>query len=585
MSDLGRIEHKKALSLIAKTFFLTLVIVFGPLVACKGQHLLRYQVDDIASLEGELYFSDSLSREVYIQDLLYSLQLEGHPTAFLSSKTFSGDTLDIRLKAGQAFKWLFLRKGNLDDRLALNSGYQESSFRDRPLDFKRLKLLFDVILDKAQDTGYPFAAVRLDSLVLEEGHLEAAINFDPGPYVTFDTLEIIGGSRTKPLYLSRLLRIPPGEPFSQADIDRSLKTLEKIPSVQLVGQPQLSFQNQTAKLLLPINDRRINTLDGIIGILPNEAEDNKLLVTGQFDLSLSNVAGRGRDYHLQWQRLTRHSQNLAVTAKEPMLFGSLIDLQVSFNLLKQDTSFLNRDFKLEFGYSIHPDMSIGFFSRRQAGDLLNIPEENASTIAPDIADFRYNNYGLSLHWNKLDQVIGPREGWLSELEAGIGNKKLLENTALPSSAYEGLDRNSVQYYLTLSVEKHFKLAPSVGSLLRIRGGEMANKNLFLNDLFRLGGLNSIRGFNENFFFAKRYVYANFEPRFYFDNYSYFLLFLDWSRIEDNKGLTDKPFSMGGGVSLETDGGVFSFIYALGKSNTQLMGFNFSKVHFGYTGRF
>src|SRR5690606_18641940 len=114
----------------------------------------------------------------------------------------------------------------------------------------------------------------------------------------------------KPLYLSRLLRIPPGEPFSQADVDRSLQTLQRIPSIQLVGEPQLTFQNQTAKLLLPINDRRINTLDGIIGFLPNEAEDNKLLVTGQFDLSLSNVAGRGRDYRLKWQRLTRHSQNL-----------------------------------------------------------------------------------------------------------------------------------------------------------------------------------------------------------------------------------------------------------------------------------
>lgn len=571
--------------MIAKTFFLTLVIVFGLLVVCHGQHLLRYQLDDIASLEGEIYFSDSLSREVYIQDLLYSLQLEGHPTAFLRSKTFNGDTLDIRLTAGQPLKWLFLRKGNLDDRLALNAGYQGSSFRDRPLDFKKLKLLFDGILDKAQDTGYPFAAVRLDSLVLEEGHLAAAINFDPGPYISFDTLGIIGDSRTKPLYLSRLLRIPPGERFSQADIDRSLKTLEKIPSVQLVGQPQLTFQNQTAKLLLPINDRRINTLDGIIGILPNEAEGNKLLVTGQFDLSLSNVAGRGRDYYLQWQRLTRHSQNLAVAAKEPMLFGSLIDLQVSFKLLKEDTSFLNRDFKLELGYNIHPDMAIGFFSRRQAGDLLNVPETSPSTSTPDIADFRYNNYGLNLRWDKLDQVVGPREGWLSELEAGIGNKKLLENTALPSSAYEGLDRNAVQYYMTLSVEKHFKFAPSLGSLFRVQGGEMANRKLFLNDLFRLGGLNSIRGFNENFFFAKRYVYANFEPRYYFDNYSYFLLFLDWSRIEDNKGITDKPLSMGGGVSLETDGGVFSFIYALGKSNTQLMGFNFSKVHFGYTGRF
>lgn len=116
---------------------------------------------------------------------------------------------------------------------------------------------------------------------------------------------------------------------------------------------------------------------------------------------------------------------------------------------------------------------------------------------------------------------------------------------------------------------------------------MANKNLFLNDLFRLGGLNSIRGFNENFFFAKRYVYANFEPRFYFDNYSYFLLFFDVAGMQGNtiREAVDYPISFGAGLSLETGEGAFNFIYALGKSSTQQLGFNFSKIHFGYTGRF
>src|SRR5690606_39183998 len=110
MVDPGRIKQKKALSLLVKTHFLNLVMIFVPLVICHGQHLLRYQVDGIASREGELNFSDSLSREVYIQEFLYLLQLEGHPTALLSSKTFIGDTLDIRFEAGQSFKWLFLRR-------------------------------------------------------------------------------------------------------------------------------------------------------------------------------------------------------------------------------------------------------------------------------------------------------------------------------------------------------------------------------------------------------------------------------------------------------------------------------------------
>lgn len=585
MIYLRRLSQRVAHLFLLTFQYLVLSTVTVPWIECEGQVLLKYQVEDIVSQKGELYFPDSLTRNSYLEAFLHSLHLEGYPAAHIRSKTFVGDTLDVRLEAGQLFSWMHLRQGNLDGRRAMKAGYQESTFRRQPVNFVQLRSFFDGILDEAQNTGYPFATVRLDSLAMEEEGLVAAINFDPGPFITFDTLDIDGDSKTKSLFLSRLLQVAPGAPFSQAAVDHALKSLQKIPYLQLVDQPSLTFRNQTAQVTLPINDRRINTLDGIIGVLPNEAEDNKLLVTGQFNLSLYNVGGKGREYSLQWQRLSRYSQNLSLRAKEPVLFGSLLDLSVSFDLLKEDTTFLNRDFKVGLTYPVRPELTVGFFSRRQAGDMLKVPEEELTARITDIADFRYNNYGIDLVWNTFDQLFAPRRGGLAAFEAGIGNKKILDNTAMPSSAYKGFDKNAIQYYATFSAERHLYLSPSFGAWLRLRGGEMANKNLFLNDLFRLGGLSSIRGFNDNFFFAKQYVYVNFEPRYYFDHYSYFLLFFDWGRIKDNKEAIDRPYSVGGGIRLETEQGVFSFIYALGKSNTQIMGFNFSKVHFGYIGRF
>ena len=109
----------------------------------------------------------------------------------------------------------------------------------------------------------------------------------------------------------------------------------------------------------------------------------------------------------------------------------------------------------------------------------------------------------------------------------------------------------------------------------------------LNDLFRLGGLRSIRGFNENYFYTNRYMYLNVEPRFYFGTYSYFLLFTDVGRVENKVGNTpgEWPFSFGGGLNLETSGGIFKFVYALGQAGNQPLGFNYSRIHFGFTGRF
>jgi outer membrane protein assembly factor BamA len=312
-----------------------------------------------------------------------------------------------------------------------------------------------------------------------------------------------------------------------------------------------------------------------------------MLVTGQFDLVLYNVAGKGRNYELHWQRFNQFSQNLNISALEPLLFGSGIDLKASFSLLKEDSTFLARDFRLDFGYRLGPGSYVRFFNRRQAGDLLAVSDLSDATELPEVGDFRFNNYGLGFEHSWLDDRFFPRRGAFTGFEFALGNKNILVNTAIPPNLYENIDLSTIQYYLSAKVEKYFYGNQRLGLLTRLSGGLMENPNLFVNDLFRLGGLKTIRGFNENFFFANNYIYLNIEPRYYFDTYSYFMIFADMGRLENQvQNLkTDYPFSMGIGFSLETGSGIFNFIYALGGSNAQEFALNLSKIHFGYTGRF
>lgn len=400
-------------------------------------------------------------------------------------------------------------------------------------------------------------------------------------------MKVTGDSKTKPKFLSNFLQIRPGEPFSQKKVQNGIQQIRNLPYLRWSEEPELSFQNEEATLYLPISDRRINSIDGIIGFLPNELEGGKLLVTGQFDVMLHNLGGSGRNYELHWQRFNQFSQNLKVAAFEPMLLGSMIDMGVSFSLLKEDTTFLNRDFRLSFGYRFNSDGYLKFFTRRQAGDLLTSSGLSEITTLPEAGDFRFNNYGLNYAHFGLDDVFFPRRGAFAELEFAIGNKNLIQNTAIPPSLYEDVALRTLQYYLQGRIEKHFYFNQQWGLFTRLSGGFVQNENLLLNDLFRLGGLQSIRGFNENFFFADNYVYLNVEPRFYFDTYSYFMIFADMGRFENNvQGLpVDNTFSAGMGFSLETGNGIFNFIYGLGGSNVQDFAFNLSKIHFGYTGRF
>jgi hemolysin activation/secretion protein len=126
-------------------------------------------------------------------------------------------------------------------------------------------------------------------------------------------------------------------------------------------------------------------------------------------------------------------------------------------------------------------------------------------------------------------------------------------------------------------------------LTRLKAGSLFNNNnIFLNDLHRIGGLKTLRGFNENNFFASRYGVATLEYRLYTDETSYLLLFYDQGYIYNQLDIQhreDLPLGFGAGLSFLTRAGVFNFVYSLGASSSQKLNFNLSKIHFGLVSRF
>jgi len=488
---------------------------------------------------------------------------------------------------GEKFEWVKISRGNVNPVFLVKSGIDLRQYQNQAINYRQIAGLFERILINSENQGFPFASIGLDSLVRKDNTIAGALDLDMGPFITFDTLKITGNSKTHPNFLANFLQIRPGEAFSQRKINDGVRQVRNLPYLRWSGEPEISFQNEEATLYLPINDRRINSIDGIIGFLPNELQGGRMLVTGQFDLALFNVGGRGRNYELHWQRFNEFSQSLQVSALEPLVLGSALDIRASFSLLKEDTTFLNRDFRIDFGYRLGTNTYLTVFSRRQAGDLLAVAGLSELRRLPDVGDFRFNSYGMGLEQSWLDDRFFPRRGALANMEFSIGNKNILVNTAIPGELYEGVDLRTLQYYLRGNIEKHFYWNSRWGLFSRLSAGWMENPNLFVNDLFRLGGLRTIRGFNENFFFTNNFAFLNVEPRFYFDTYSYFMIFADVGRLENRvqQVPVDFPYAAGMGFSLETASGIFNFIYALGGSNTQDFALNFSKIHFGYTGRF
>jgi len=530
--------------------------------------------------QGERSFSRIDQKQSFLDSLKNVFIGNGFLEVSLTELRINQDSSKIEFILGERYFWKSINTAEIPQMIQNNLPTLKANQNDLTSWMKQVVL-------ESENLGYPFAQIRLSEVTKVGDSLAGKIFFEPGPLINWDSLEIVGQSKTQQKYLQRLVGINPGTPFSQSELNQTVQLIRKSPYFTLVEEPKVYFQIKTAKPSFNLKDRNSNVFDGIIGLLPNENEPGKMLITGQVDLELYHLAGKGRDISLNWQRLNIQTQSLDLSAKESFLFNSPLDLKVGFHLLKQDTTFLNRYFSLDFGYGFSNSGYLSFFAKRQASDLISTSQYQENLTLPEVADYRWNQYGIQYEMNLLDDPFTPRRGWYLQTEFSAGNKKILQNTGIPVEAYTGLDLNTPQYQGKLAIEKHFPISSNYGLWFRGSGGFMRNENLFLNDFFRIGGLKSIRGFNENFFYARTFSYFNLEQRLFFDQSSFLMIFVDGGILENPyfADEIDYPISFGAGLNLETGSGVFRFIYGVGKSNIQPLEFSYSRIHFGYVARF
>jgi hemolysin activation/secretion protein len=149
--------------------------------------------------------------------------------------------------------------------------------------------------------------------------------------------------------------------------------------------------------------------------------------------------------------------------------------------------------------------------------------------------------------------------------------------------YEGLKENSLQVNATINANYFVPIPNRSTILFGVKSGMMRSANLFESEMFRIGGLKSLRGFDEESIFASLYAIGTIEYRFLLNMDSYIFVFADGAYYENravNRRITDRPIGFGLGISFATKIGIFSLTYALGKQFDNPIDARAGKIHFG-----
>ncbi|MGB0917869.1 MAG: POTRA domain-containing protein [Flavobacteriales bacterium] len=566
----------------------------------NGQNRVRLiinQVDDATTLKkvnriGKLKetYPDSGSTVQAMQELVVALQSMGYAEAGIDKQVWKSDTAIANLYTGQRYKIGNIHPGNVSESVLKKVGYKAKNQTDASLSSLYLTSLKKRLLRFYENRGYPFAEVKLDSFQLIENKLSVRLNLAKNEQFKVDSIIVKGNGRIKSRYLQNYLGIKENSLYNESKVRPISTRLKEIAFVNETQPPEVTFgEKGDAKLYVYVDKKRASQFDGILGVLPSSEKPGKVLVTGELSIKLLSAFRRGELIDLSWRKIQARTQNLNVHLAYPFLFNTGFGLDGTFELYKRDTLYLNLRGVVGVQYHLIGNDHIKVFADiRNTNVLATSTLVSTSTLNPDNVDSRTQLYGFGYKMQRLDYRLNPRKGFEVYAEASAGNKKIIPDGSVEETRYDGLKINSFQLNAVLKASYFIPIPNRSTIRIAVNGGYMRSENLFESEAFRIGGLKTLRGFDEEAIYATMFGIGTIEYRFLLDPNSYLFAFFDGAYYENratNKRITDRPFGFGLGISFFTKIGVFSLNYALGKQFDNPIDFRAGKIHFGVVSYF
>lgn len=428
--------------------------------------------------------------------------------------------------------------------------------------------------------GYPFAIVFLDSIKIENQELKGNIKIKRGPVIRYDSVFFFEKPRTNQNYVHQLLEITPGDLFNESTYQKLENRIERSPFLSLKRPPDISFSKNKARIYLDLLEKTTNSFQGVLGLQQNQTGGTSLV--GSLDLSAQNLFRSGHEFQFNWESFAESSQQLDLFYKHAFLLNAKVSPSFRFGLLKQDTTFLTRTTALGISTYLGSKTTLLVEYEGTTGSLISSNEDQL--INRNLADFKRNTYQLAFSSGYVSYLSSFNKGLIWEASIGGGTKEIVKNIALANSYYDTIRLKTNFLRIQSRFAYQIKIGKRQSIFQDIQIGVFNNKELLTNELYRIGGLNTLRGFNEKSIFAGQYSLSRFEFRSFFENSSYVYAFYDQLVFKRTTRFS-YPLGIGLGFALETSSGQFSFALASGKSKSQRFSFSELRAHFGFITKF
>jgi outer membrane protein assembly factor BamA len=547
-------------------------------------------------------FGSLIEAEAYLNKLPVYLASQGYPVASVDSSIIGEQAIDAYIYIGTKYQWIKLFTDDIEPAALEQSGYLAVNYQGKPLNLSQLSGLQNRLLGYYEKSGYPFAAVFLDSVQLSGDKMLAKLKVDKGIFYPIDSIRVYGKVKIKPSFLQHYLQIPNGSAYNKEKLKDVDKRILELPYLRTLQPSDLSMYGTGAVLNLYLEEKKSSQVNFLVGFQPSSNNTGKLQVTGDINLDLKNEFGGGENILLRWQQLQPKSPRLNLGFFQPFIFKSPIGLDVLFDLFKKDSNFLQVNAQLGLQFYLSARQSGKLFAQWQSNSLLQGAIDTNTIIAerklPPNIDISSANFGLQYEWNRTNYRFNPRKGFEINFTGSVGVKNVKKNNDILAiqdpgfdyaSLYDSIKSRSYQFRIRVQAANFFAMGKSATFKTGLQAGIYNSPSIFRNELFQIGGYRTLRGFDEESIYATQFGIFTAEYRLLVGLNSYLSFFSDAGWVRNRYQDVDvNNFFLGSGIGIlyETKLGLLNLNYAIGIRND--VDFNIreaSKIHFGYINYF
>ncbi|MNJ96425.1 hypothetical protein D3C87_141500 [compost metagenome] len=482
----------------------------------------------------------------------------------LENKKQNDSTFLFKFQLGQRTKSIHIYIGRNSELQKL--GILENTEDTLKFAFNETETFLTTTLNTLERRGYSLAKLQLVNLKKQKGILLADLSFETEKLRQVNDIVINGYDKFPEGHKKEIKRRYRNKVFNQESLKNIHNDFNQFQFVTQTKYPEILFMNDTTKVYVYVEKSKPNRFDGFIGF--GNDDNGDLKVNGYLDLLLVNSLNVGERFNLYWKSDGNDQKTFNVNIELPYIFRSPLGIKAQLNIFKQDSTFQNTQTAIDLGYyfNYNTRLYVGYQST-ESNDIQNL---NSSTITDFDNSFFTSNFEFTKFRN--EDFLFP-DKTLINIKGGVGKRN--------SEA----SKNN-QFFTNIDLRHNFYLNNKNIVAIRSQNFLLQSDSYITNELFRFGGINSIRGFNENSLQANLFSSILTEYRYVLAPTIYVHSIIDFGYYQDKTTDNDgNLLGLGFGFGLLTKNGLFNIVYANGSTDNQQIKLSNSIVHISFKARF